>query len=147
MDNIEEVRAKYKQGGVHHKIISAVSKHDLDTFEIRRDCGSNMNATDFRKELNRLAREKVLLSVGNDTWSITTLGLHLSVMLGAPSDYATRRRKANADRISNGNSTEVYVPVELGFTCLRPGAYDAFLLPSVRGGRRYYPNGRVEDWV
>lgn len=142
MDNIDEVRTKYKHGGLHHRVIAAVSKHDADTFELRRDSGSTLNATEFRKELNKLVREKILLSVGDDTWSITTHGLHASVMLGAVPER--KRRSSSTDRITNVNSRELYEPVELGFTCLRPGAYDAFLLPSIRGNKRYYPNGRVE---
>lgn len=36
-----------------------------------------------------------------------------------------------------------YTCPELGRTCPRPGAYDAFDLPSVFGSRRHFPDGRV----
>jgi hypothetical protein len=39
----------------------------------------------------------------------------------------------------------VYTCPELGETCQRPGAYDAFRLPSVYGNRLHYPDGRVVE--
>lgn len=36
-----------------------------------------------------------------------------------------------------------YTCPELGRTCMRPGAYDAFDLPSLFNGRRHYPRPNV----
>lgn len=36
-----------------------------------------------------------------------------------------------------------YACPELGRTCFRPGAYDAFELPSLIGSRLHFPDGRV----
>jgi hypothetical protein len=38
----------------------------------------------------------------------------------------------------NGSTTDDYMGPELRRTCLRPGAYDAFELPSLMGGQRHY---------
>lgn len=42
--------------------------------------------------------------------------------------------------ISNQTSTLPYVPVELA-PSIRPGAMDAYALPSLRMGRRVWPRG------
>lgn len=142
-NNIDEIRSQYKIGSVQHRAINALAKHDLSTSEVKVAIGSKLPANDLRAHLKALVRSKVLLSVGEDSWSITTMGLNISVMLGPVPDGATRRR-TNPDRICNGNAGGTYKGEELGHTCLRPGAYDAFLLPSIQGGRRHYPNGRKE---
>lgn len=38
-----------------------------------------------------------------------------------------------------------YTCPELGRTCQRPGAYDAFDLPSLFGRRAHFPDGRVVE--
>jgi hypothetical protein len=38
---------------------------------------------------------------------------------------------------------DAYTCPELGRTCARPGAYDAFDLPSLYGRRLHFPDGRV----
>lgn len=144
-NNIDDIRAKYKLGGVQHKIIAALCKHDMDTFELKSFIQSKLPAPDLRRHINALVRDKVLLSVGNDTWSITTVGLNISVLLGAVPDNVALRRRNMADRICNGNATGTYMGEELGRTCFRPGAYDAFLLPSRMGDNLHFPRkGRVE---
>lgn len=145
MNDIDEVRGKYKLGGLHHRMIAALSKQDMGAMELKTVIKATLPSHDFRAELKRLAREKLVLDTGNDTWSITSAGLNASVLLGAVPTIPRRSRKSTSDRICNGNSTEEYVPSELGFTCQRHGAYDAFLLPSRIGNRLHYPNGRVVD--
>lgn len=144
-NNIEEIRTQYKLGGVQHRAINALAKHDLNTFELKAMIGSKLPAPELRAHLKALVRNKVLLSVGDDSWSITTLGLNVSVLLGPVPDNTTRKRNT-ADRICTGNATGTYMGEELGHTCLRPGAYDAYLLPSRMGDDLHYPRGgRVES--
>jgi hypothetical protein len=145
MNDIDEVRGKYKLGGLHHRIIAALSKHDMGAMEIKAVIKATLPSHDFRAELKRLSREKLVLDTGNDTWSITPAGLNASVLLGAVPVIAKRSRKAMSERVCNANSAEDYVPTELGFTCPRQGAYDAFLLPSRMGNTLHYPNGRVVE--
>lgn len=40
---------------------------------------------------------------------------------------------------------EAYTCPELGQTCLRPGAYDAFALPSIVQGRLVYPRNHANN--
>lgn len=143
MNDIDEVRGKYKLGGLHHRMINTLSRHDMGAMELKAEIKSTLPSHDFRAELKRLGRDKLVIEVGNDTWSITTQGLNVSVLLGAVPVAATRRKRNTADRISNGNMTGSYDGVELGHTCLRHGAYDAFLLPSRMGNSLHFPNGRV----
>ena len=58
---------------------------------------------------------------------------------------ADRRRAARLPaRISNSSSQAVYTGAELR-AHVRPGALDAFALPSRVGKRRFYPDGRVGE--
>ena len=140
MNNLDELKEKYKHGGTHHKVIAYLSKQDADAFEIRREAKINHDMKAFRTILAEMSRAKLILSVGADKWSITTDGLHMSVMYGAVPLPATRKRGAGKE--SDVLMRENYKPSELGFTCHRPGAYDAFLLPSRMGNRLVYPSGR-----
>ena len=143
-DNIDDLRSKFKLGGFEHKAVALLAKHDLGSYELRKLAGSTLSMPEVRARLKAMERNKYLLSVGDDSWSITSVGLNLSVMLGPVSAAQAKRKRINADRISNGNTTERYEGKELGFTCSRPGAYDAYLLPSIMGDKRVWPNGRAE---
>jgi hypothetical protein len=140
MNDIDELKLKYKHGGTQHKVIAYLSKKDATPFDIRRDMGLIHSIRDLRKVLLEMQRSKLVLSVGDDLWSITTDGLHMSVMYGGVPEPT--RRKRGTGKQSEVLTREPYKPNELGFTCHRPGAYDAFLLPSRMGNRLVYPNGR-----
>lgn len=140
MNEMDELKTKYKYGGTQHRVIAYLSKHDADAFEIRREAKINHDMKSFRSILAEMSRAKLILSVGEDKWSITNAGLHMSVMYGAVPQPTTRKRGAGKE--SDVLMRENYKPSELGFTCHRQGAYDAFLLPSRMGNRLVYPNGR-----
>lgn len=56
--------------------------------------------------------------------------------------YATARKQP-ARPTGNALMSGAYSCPELGRTCCRPGAYDAFELPSLIGTRLHFPDGRV----
>ena len=55
----------------------------------------------------------------------------------------TSTRKPAAKPVARNLMKGSYPCPELGRTCQRPGAYDAFDLPSLHGSRLHYPDGRV----
>lgn len=56
--------------------------------------------------------------------------------------YATARKQP-ARPVLKQFMTGSYTCPELGPTCFRPGAYDAFQLPSLFGRHLHFPDGRV----
>lgn len=142
--DLNEVRQKYKLGGLHHRMIARLSKNDQTSSELKRNAGKTQNLSDIRTELNRLARDGLVRQHHGDTWSITAQGLHASIILGPVVDTATRRPRLSASRICNFNVRELYDGRELEMTSTREGAYDAFLLPSLQGNQRVYRTGRKE---
>jgi hypothetical protein len=140
--NLDDIRIHFRIGSVQHKMLSLIAKRDYNSTELRKDTGATIRIERVREILHELKGLK-LISVGRggDHWAITTEGLHVSVLLGAvPATSVVKRSKSEkrAEMYERPN----YEPKELGFTCLRPGAYDAFLLPSRIGNELHYPNAR-----
>ena len=139
MNDLHEARDKIKLGSLQHRIIAALAKSDLDRHELKRESKTVLNMQEFRPLVTAMEREKWIIRITDDKWAITTLGLHMSVLLGPVPEKRTPRKKNYAELFERAE----YVPTELGFTCQRQGAYDAFLLPSRIGNELHYPNGRV----
>lgn len=55
----------------------------------------------------------------------------------------TQARTPAVRPVASAFMSGTYTCPELGRTCHRPGAYDAFELPSLMGSRLHYPDGRV----
>lgn len=139
--NLDDIRIHFRVGSVQHKMLSLIAKRDYDATQLRKDTGATIRLDRVREILTELRGMKLISSAGNDQWAITTEGLHVSVLLGAvPATSVVKRSRSEkqAEMYQRPN----YVPTELGFTCLRPGAYDAFLLPSRIGNELHYPNAR-----
>lgn len=141
MNDLHEAREKIRLGSLQHKMIAALSKQDLDRHELKRASGTILNMQEFRPILTAMEREKYILRIRDDIYAITTLGLHMSVLLGPVPDKRPPRKKNHAELFERPE----YDGAELGFTCQRQGAYDAFMLPSRIGNELHYPNGRVVE--
>lgn len=142
--NLDDIRIHFRIGSVQHKMLSLIAKRDYDAAELRKDTGATIRIDRVREILLELKGMKVITSTGHDQWGVTTEGLHVSVLLGAVPATSVVRRSTKEKR-AEMYERPTYVPTELGFTCLRPGAYDAYLLPSRIGNELHYPNGRVTN--
>lgn len=140
--NLDDIRIHFRIGSVQHKMLALIAKRDYDATTLRKDTGATIRIDRVREILLELKGMKLISSTGHDQWAITTEGLHVSVLLGAvPATSVVKR--SNSDKRAEIFQRQDYVPTELGFTCLRPGAYDAFLLPSRIGNELHYPNGHM----
>lgn len=87
------------------------------------------------KALGELLRAKCIKSLPDDTLALTWVGAkRLREVNNAKNNLGVVGKRT----IGNGTTTEPYTGRELRRTCLRPGAYDAFELPSLMGNERHY---------
>ena len=142
--NLDDIQIDFRIGSFQHKVIALLSKEDSDTAYLRKDSGATIKMDRVREILNDMKRAKLIESTGTDKWAITNQGLHVSVILGTVPDTATVKRRSTHEKMSEMFKREDYVPTELGFTCFRQGAYDAFILPSRIANKLHYPGGRTE---
>ena len=143
--NLDDIQIDFRIGSFQHKVIALLSKSDSDTAYLRRDSGATIKMDRVREILNDMKRAKLITSTGHDTWAITNQGLHVSVILGSVPDTAlVIKQRSKTEKLAEVYQRENYVPKELGFTCLRQGAYDAFILPSRIANNLHYPGGRTE---
>jgi hypothetical protein len=95
--------------------------------------GSDEKAAASIRTLMRTGYVKVL---DNGLLHLTLAGLRklreVTEAANPPAAVASKRT------ISNGTTTEPYLGENMGRTCLRPGAYDAFEKPSLMMGQRVY---------
>jgi hypothetical protein len=83
-----------------------------------------------------LLRTGYIKRIENDLLDITRAGAHKLRQINeavSPSGDAAGKRTH-----TNGVMTDAYQAPELRRTCQRPGAYDAFELPSLMGGQLHY---------
>lgn len=129
------------KGSAHHRILVALAAHgQLTTEEIRTI--AQIGGTVDKLHSGTLAfmrNEKLIEPTAIGTWAITNEGLSVRLLLGN-TEIAVFKRTA-ASRRAEVMNREPYVPVELRRNCQRPGAYDAFDLPSLMGGQRVYRRG------
>lgn len=141
--NFDDLKTKFRPNSFQHKVIAILSKEDGTSASLRRDTGTGCNKQRAEEILESMKYDGLIRSVGNGTWSITNGGLHISVTLGPVSKNSITKRSTE-EKASELFKREEYVPTELGFTCLRQGAYDAYILPSRIADTLYYPSGRKE---
>lgn len=142
--NLDDIQIDFRIGSFQHKVIALLSKEDSEAAHLRRDTGATIRMDRVREILDDMKRAKLITSTGTDKWAITNQGLHVSVILGAVPTTSVVRKVSKDRRVSEMFERGDYVPVELGFTCLRQGAYDAFILPSRIANTLHYPGGRTE---
>jgi len=142
--NLDDIQVSFRSGSFQHKAIALLSKKDSDTATIRKDTGATIRPERVREILTEMKQAKLITSTGKDQWAITNQGLHVSVLMGHVPETSMVKRRSNTEKMSEVFQRADYVPLELGMTCLRQGAYDAFLLPSRISNRLHYPGGRTE---
>ena len=128
-----------RKGSTQHKILAALAAHgQMTADQLKASARIISIAIDkLQTETLRALREAGLIETTLfGTWVITDKGLSVRLTLGSADISAPRR--SLAARRADLYGRENYVPVELGRTCARPGAYDAFDLPSLMCGDRKY---------
>lgn len=122
-----------------HRILAALAANDgLTAHQIKDIAALSMRILDLKgTKMLDLIRKGWVLSVGMDIYRLTTSGLDVKIQLGEA------KLKAGATRTAAVKRAEVferpdYEGPELGKTCNRPGAYDAFELPSLMHGQPVY---------
>jgi hypothetical protein len=141
MIQLEDIQLDFKVGSFQHKVIALLSKLDGDATELRKSAGVTIRIERVREILNDMKRAKLITSTGTDQWAITNQGLHVSVLMGSVPETSLVKKRSKSDKMAELYQREDYVPKELGMTCLRQGAYDAFILPSRIGNELHYPKG------
>lgn len=141
MIQLDDIQLDFKVGSFQHKVIALLSKQDSEATDLRRDTGATIRMDRVREILNDMKRAKLITSTGTDQWAITNQGLHVSVLMGSVPETSLVKKRSKSDKMAELYQREDYVPRELGMTCLRQGAYDAFILPSRISNELHYPKG------
>lgn len=130
-----------KKGSVHHRILFSLSKNGQLSSEEIRTIASVPGTVDklHSGTLSFMRNEGLIEPTVIGTWSITSKGLSLRMSLGDAEIQPFRRTALlrRAEVMSRPN----YDGADLRPMCARPGAYDAFKLPSLMGSRRVYRKG------
>lgn len=125
----------FKSQGIHHRILAAVCREDRSCALIKTNARLSVTVERVRQVMQELLRAKLVRSVGSDCWSVTELGLHVNLRMGDA--FKNLKIEGSAAPRSQANRVD-YDGKELGRTCYRPGAYDAYDLPSIIGPQRVY---------
>jgi hypothetical protein len=122
-----------------HRILAALAAHDgLTAHQIKSVAELTMKITVLKgTKMLDLVRKGWVISVGMDIYRLSTAGLDIKMQLGDARLSKGVTRTAAVKR-AEVFQRESYQPLELGRTCHRPGAYDAFELPSMMLGKRVY---------
>lgn len=136
----------FARGSLNHRILVALSMdHVLTLGQIKKMAGIHLTLSDMKNikmfELEKRGYAKPYLDDDSrEQWSITDKGLDVKVTMGdLPSvSRVSRTPKAKKNELM---SRPNYDGRELGPTCMRPGAYDAYALPSRMGNRLSYRCG------
>jgi hypothetical protein len=135
------------KGSAHHKALSALAaKGALTTQELRATLFPSWSVSKTRDSMFEMVRTGLVGQIGFDGWTINNAGLNAVVMLGRHMEQRAKEyRKSSGLRDVYGRAN--YEPLELGLTCHRPGAYDAFHLPSRINNKLHYRSGLVVDFA
>lgn len=139
-----------KRGSLSHRILMTLSTYGaLVPTAIRRAGDLSIADSDLKfAKLPGLAGIGLVRECTEDhqrgAWEITEAGVGIRIKLGdIASLVKSRHSKAKKAEIY---TRPLYVPHELGRTCMRPGAYDAFKLPSRMADGLYYRDGSVKKF-
>lgn len=128
-----------RRNSATHRILAALAANDgLTAHQIKDVAELSVRIIELKgTKLLDLIRKGWVKSVGMDIYRITNDGLDLKMQLG------DAQLKAGVTRTAAVKRAEVferpnYEGPELGKTCNRPGAYDAFELPSLMYGQPVY---------
>jgi len=108
---------------------------------MRNALAPSKRVSDIREQVITLQRAGLVLADSQDRAAITKTGVKAYSELGLLNLSPKKKRTATKVK-SELMSRPVYDPVELGRTCMRPGAYDAYALPSIINGRPVEPTWR-----
>jgi hypothetical protein len=128
-----------RRNSATHRILAALAANDgLTAHQIKDVAVLSIRILDLKGvKMLDLIRKGWVISIGMDIYRISTAGLDVKMQLGEA------QLKAGVTRTAAVKRAEVferpnYEGPELGKTCNRPGAYDAFELPSLMYGRPVY---------
>ncbi len=128
------------RGSVPHRVLETLCENgQLSVPEIKNTAYVGDTAHRLRTiMLPDLMARGLVKTAGGDEWAITEEGLARKLALGDADIFRrTERRKSKAANVRATMDRPVYLGDELGRVCMRPGAYDAFGLPSVINGDRH----------
>lgn len=143
---LEDMGARWKRGGRQHKVLHVLVNSQMgETAPTIRQraglaAGSSSNARHTLNELRLLGL--VIATPGSDLWKASKKGLDVAMEIGAPPDVSVAKPKTSKQKMAELYQRPTYDGAELGQTCLRPGAYDAYSLPSIINGREVAPTWR-----
>jgi hypothetical protein len=125
-----------RRNSATHRILAALAANDgLTAHQIKDVAVLSIRILDLKGvKMLDLIRKGWVISIGMDIYRISTAGLDVKMQLGEA------QLKAGVTRTAAVKRAEVferpnYEGPELGKTCNRPGAYDAFELPSLMYGQ------------
>ena len=139
----------FARGSLSHRILVALSMdHVLTLGQIKKMASIHLTLSDLKSikmfELEKRGYAKPYLEdEQREMWSITDKGLDVKVQMGDLPAITKASRTTTAKR-SEVMKRPPYDGNELGPTCQRTGAYDAYALPSRMGKALHYRDGRIE---
>lgn len=142
--NIEQLtKHGIKPQSVAHKVLGLLVGADgyISCSAIRFKVAPSKRVSDIRELTIKLQGLGLVINDREDRSCITNAGITAYTELGILSSVPAKPRGGKAKR-AEIYERPIYDAAELGRTCMRPGAYDAYMLPSVLGGKRVIPTWR-----
>lgn len=135
---------RIRQGELRHRVLESLDtlgpQDASKLFRSAKAKSGNCNLATFSSvRLTLMEQVDLIKKVSATEWGITPFGkkeLSAFIPLKVPQGPVVRNNLFQPSSTYNGR--------ELGQTCLRPGAYDAFALPSLIGKVRTYKDKDVQ---
>lgn len=122
-----------------HRILAALATHDgMTAHQVKDVAALSIRILDLKgAKMLDMIRKGWVISVGMDIYRLSTSGLDVKMQLGETKLKGGLTRTAAVKRAEVFERCN-YIPLELGRTCNRTGAYDSLELPSLIQGKRFF---------
>lgn len=142
--NIEQLaKHNIKPQTLAHKILAHLNEAEgyVSCAVLRSALAPLKRVSDIREQVINMQRAGLVLCDAQDRAALTKVGIEAYSELGLLSLSPSKKRSAGQKK-NELMRRPIYEPKELGRTCFREGAYDAYELPSLMNGRRVLPTWR-----
>ena len=128
------METQIRVGSVAHRVLALLATNGDMTTDSMKKCGALAGKSLVDIE-NALFQELfpaglIFLGIDDKIWSLTNKGLDAKIELGNTENKYKMPRKTVEAQQNNMFARGTYLGEELRDTCLRRGAYDAYVLPS-----------------
>ena len=139
------METQIRVGSVAHRVLALLATNGEMTADSMKKCGAlaGKSLVDIENALFQELFPAGLIFLGTDDkiWSLTNKGLDAKIELGNTENKYKMPRKTVEAQQNNMFARGTYLGEELRDTCLRRGAYDAYVLPSRSNNSFTYRKG------